>query len=99
METPTNPVRFRDRDVERLREIHVEIDDATLDAYGWEDVPLNHGFHTYRQMERWTVSAAARVEILDRLLLENHIRAKEQHSDQVSAPEVDVPEREGTLFD
>jgi len=44
-------------------------------AYGWEDVPLNHGFHTYRQMERWTVSPAARVEILDRLLEENHRRA------------------------
>ncbi len=28
------------------------------------------------QMERWTVSPAARVEILDRLLEENHRRAK-----------------------
>ena len=36
---------------------------------------LDHGFHTYRQMERWTVSPAARVEILDRLLEENHKRA------------------------
>jgi len=87
-----------DKDVDRLREIHVEIDDATLDAYGWEDIPLNHGFHTYRQMERWTVSAAARVEILDRLLLENHIRADRQHGRQVSASGGDVPEEEGTLF-
>ena len=44
-------------------------------AYGWADVPLDHGFHTYRQMHRWTVSPAARVEILDRLLEENHRRA------------------------
>ena len=44
-----------------------------MDAYGWADVPLDHGFHTYRQMERWTVSPAARVEILDRLLEENHV--------------------------
>ncbi len=64
-----------DRDVAQLRAIHVELDRAVLDAYGWIDVPLDHGFHTYRQMERWTVSPAARVEILDRLLEENHRRA------------------------
>jgi len=46
-----------------------------MDAYGWGDVELDHGFHTYRQMKRWTVSPAARVEILDRLLEENHRRA------------------------
>jgi hypothetical protein len=46
-----------------------------MDAYGWSDIVLDHGFHTYRQMERWTVSPAARVEILDRLLEENHRRA------------------------
>ena len=45
-------------------------------AYGWEDVQLDHGFHTYRQMERWTVSPSARVEILDRLLELNHERAR-----------------------
>ena len=38
--------------------------------------PLDHGFHTYRQMERWTVSPAARVEVLDRLLELNHERAR-----------------------
>lgn len=46
-----------------------------MDSYGWGDVTLDHGFHTYRQMTRWTVSPAARVEILDRLLEENHRRA------------------------
>jgi hypothetical protein len=64
-----------DPDVARLRRIHVELDEVVMDAYGWSDIPLNHGFHTYRQMERWTVSPAARVEILDRLLEENHRRA------------------------
>lgn len=64
-----------DPDVARMREIHVELDHAVMDAYGWADIPLDHGFHTYRQMERWTVSPAARVEILDRLLEENHRRA------------------------
>jgi hypothetical protein len=64
-----------DTDVARLRAIHVELDQAVVDAYGWSDIQLDHGFHTYRQMERWTVSPAARVEILDRLLEENHRRA------------------------
>jgi hypothetical protein len=64
-----------DTDVARLRAIHVELDKAVMDAYGWSDIALDHGFHTYRQMERWTISPAARVEILDRLLEENHRRA------------------------
>lgn len=64
-----------DPDVARLRQIHVELDEAVMAAYGWDDVPLEHGFHTYRQMRRWTVSPTARVEILDRLLEENHHRA------------------------
>ncbi|AKL74010.1 Methyltransferase domain [Actinobacteria bacterium IMCC26256] len=70
-----DPAVRGDRDVERLRAIHVELDAAVMDAYGWSDISLDHGFHTYRQMERWTVSPAARVEILDRLLEENHRRA------------------------
>lgn len=64
-----------DPDVDRMREIHVELDEAVMDAYGWQGIPLNHGFHTYRQMRRWTVCPEARVEILDRLLEENHRRA------------------------
>lgn len=64
-----------DADVARMRQIHVDLDHTVMAAYGWQDVPLDHGFHTYRQMTRWTVSPAARVEILDRLLEENHRRA------------------------
>jgi hypothetical protein len=64
-----------DTDIDRMREIHVEIDRAVLAAYGWDDIPLDHGFHTHRRMERFTVSSAARVEVLDRLLKENNRRA------------------------
>ena len=64
-----------DPDVDRMRAIHVELDAAVAAAYGWEDLDLAHGFHTYRQMTRWTVPPATRVEILDRLLEENHRRA------------------------
>ncbi|WP_298741188.1 type IIL restriction-modification enzyme MmeI [uncultured Microbacterium sp.] len=64
-----------DPDVARLRDIHVEIDEATVEAYGWDDLRLSHGFHSYRQVERWSVSSPDRVETLDRLLLENQRRA------------------------
>ena len=67
-----------DPDVDRLRQIHVELDHAVMDAYGWGDVQLDHGFHPYRRMTRWTVSPTARVEIFDRLLAENHRRAAAQ---------------------
>jgi len=63
-----------DTDVARLRQIHVALDQAVLASYGWTDVDLCHGFHEYRKMERWTVGPVARVEILDRLLEENHRR-------------------------
>lgn len=64
-----------DSDIEHMRTLHIELDQAVMDAYGWADIRLDHGFHTYRQTERWTVNPAARVEILDRLLEENHRRA------------------------
>ena len=64
-----------DPDVDRMRTIHVDLDAAVAAAYGWNDLDLTHGFHTYRKMTRWTLSPATRVEILDRLLEENHRRA------------------------
>ncbi|MGY1833190.1 DNA methyltransferase [Geodermatophilus sp. SYSU D01180] len=70
-----NPNVQDDHDINLVRELHIECDAATADAYGWSDVPLEHGFHTYRQMERFTVSPAARDELLNRLLRENQIRA------------------------
>lgn len=73
-----------DADVDRLREVHVEIDEATMEAYGWSDLPLAHGHHTYRQMTRWTISPAARVEVLDRLLAENHRRAAVEAGEEPS---------------
>ncbi|WP_432839067.1 hypothetical protein [Dactylosporangium sp. CA-092794] len=67
-----------DRDVARIRALHVDIDHGVLDAYGWSDFTPGHGFHTFRKMQRWTVSPAARIEILDRLLDENRRRAERQ---------------------
>lgn len=84
-----------DPDVARLRQIHVELDEAVRAAYGWSDVPLGHGFHAYRQMVRWTVSPVARVEILDRLLAENLRRSatQEPKAARSVAPRKAVPRR------
>ncbi|WP_143755615.1 type IIL restriction-modification enzyme MmeI [Sanguibacter keddieii] len=60
-----------DRDIQHLRDIHVSIDNACLRAYGWDDISPTHGFHTYRQLIRWSTSPSAGAEILDRLLSEN----------------------------
>jgi hypothetical protein len=92
-----------DPDVARMRAIHVELDEAVMDAYGWSDIPLEHGFHTYRQMQRWTVSPAARVEILDRLLEQNHRRAAAEAKQAAKPKRRDgrgrtVSERQGTLI-
>jgi hypothetical protein len=81
-----------DDDVAKMRAIHVELDRAVMDAYGWTDVDLDHGFHTYRQMQRWTVSPAARVEILDRLLEENHRRAGAQGTTPASTDDEEEAE-------
>jgi hypothetical protein len=62
----------------RLRELHRELDYAVRDAYGWQDLDLDHGFHETSQGVRYTIGPAARTEVLDRLLELNHQRyAKE----------------------
>jgi hypothetical protein len=92
-----------DPDIARMRTIHVEVDEAVMDAYGWSDIRPDHGFHTYRHMQRWTVSPAARVEILDRLLEENHRRAAEEAKQAPKAKSrgrrgKSAPDDQGTLL-
>lgn len=65
-----------DRDVDLLRQIHCDLDEIVLESYGWRDLKLRHGFFTNKKVERWTVEPEVRVEILDRLLEENHRRAE-----------------------
>jgi hypothetical protein len=60
--------------IARLRALHVEMDQAVAAAYGWGDLPLDHGFHATAQGVRYTVSEAARRELLRRLLHLNHER-------------------------
>ena len=88
-----------DSDIARVRALHEELDRIVLDAYGWSDIDPAHGFHTFRRMERWTVNPTARVEILDRLLEENQLRAREETANcrgsATRRDRVDVLERLG----
>jgi hypothetical protein len=70
--------RVSEAEVEALRDVHRRIDVAVRDAYGWSDLELGHGFHETSQGVRWTISPAAQVEVLDRLLELNHQRYAEE---------------------
>jgi hypothetical protein len=72
-------------DIQRLRELHVEMDQAVAAAYGWTEtgglhppLALGHGFHKTKQGVRFTISEAARREVLQRLLKLNHERYAEE---------------------
>jgi hypothetical protein len=65
-------------DIVRLRELHVEMDQAVAAAYGWDDLDLGHGLHQTKQGLRFTISEEARREVLGRLLALNHARYEEE---------------------
>lgn len=60
-----------------LRRLHREMDETVLNAYGWTDIKLAHDFYEVDYLPendriRYTISPAARKEILKRLLKLNH---------------------------
>jgi hypothetical protein len=67
------------QDIAVLRDMHVEIDNRVAASYGWTNLNLGHDFHQTKQGIRYTISEAARREVLDRLLALNQERyAQEQ---------------------
>ena len=51
----------------KLRRLHVDLDLAVRDAYGWQELDLEHGFHEVETLPendriRYTISPAARRE-------------------------------------
>jgi hypothetical protein len=70
-----------DPEIARLRELHVALNLAVRDTYGWSDLDLDHGFHETAQGVRYTIGPAARTEVLDRLLELNH----ERHAAELAA--------------
>ena len=75
--------RFHDSDhssadIQKLRDLHVEMDKAVAAAYGWTDLKLEHDFHETKQGLRFTISEPARRDVLQRLLKLNHERYAEE---------------------
>ena len=69
--------------IKRLRELHREIDAAVMCAYGWDDIDLGHGYHEQPNLAendrvRFTISGAARAEVLRRFAELNHERYEEE---------------------
>ena len=64
--------------IRKLRDLRAQLDLAVAHAYGWADLRLDHGFHETKQGVRFTISEAARVDVLDRLLALNHERYAEE---------------------
>ena len=77
-----DPAERSDERIRQLRDLHVRLDVAVRDAYGWSDLVLGHGFHDVRgQGVRFTFSPEAGDEALDRLLELN----KERYDAEVAA--------------
>ena len=70
--------RFHSREddtheVKKLRYLHVKQDNFVLDAYGWSDIKLRHGFYDDSCYgTRFIINPDVVQEILDRLLKLNH---------------------------
>ena len=67
-------------DIADLRELHMKLDYAVRDAYGWTDLDLGHGFHETKVGMRYTFAPDPRQEVLDRLLELN----QERFADEVA---------------
>lgn len=65
-------------DVTDLRRLHMEVDYRVANAYGWDNLDLEHGFHETKFGLRFTISESARREVLHRLLKLNHERYEEE---------------------
>lgn len=72
-----------DEKLEELRQLQKQIDEAVRDAYGWNDIDLEHCFHAVSYLPnndniRYTISEPARIEILRRLAQLNRQRWQEE---------------------
>ena len=79
-----NPAE-KDAELEEMRKLQREIDEAVRDAYGWSDIDLGHGFHEVGYLPandnvRYTISEPARIEILKRLSALNRQRWEEEEA-------------------
>ncbi|MET9820004.1 type IIL restriction-modification enzyme MmeI, partial [Streptomyces sp. NPDC006355] len=75
--------RFHDpatteREISELRDIHIHIDQAVANAYGWDDLDLEYIFQQGAKGARRTFNGAVQAEIIDRLLELNHAHSQKE---------------------
>ncbi|MBB3929250.1 hypothetical protein GGR25_000269 [Kaistia hirudinis] len=80
-----NPTE-RDQEIGTFRDLRIAMDAAVVSAYGWNDLDLQHGFHEVPYLPesdrvRFTISEAARAEVLRRLSELN----RQRHAQEVKA--------------
>ena len=80
-------------DIIELRQLHVGLDEAVFNAYGWSNIDLGHGFYETKQGIRFTLSETARREIIDKLLALNHFRSAEEERERASNVSIVPPQR------
>lgn len=88
LDKTANTISFEEavQGILKLRELHVQMDETVLDAYGWIDIPLQHDFYEVDYLPendrvRYTIHPDARKEVLKRLLELNH----KIHEEEVAA--------------
>ena len=64
-------------EIQRLRQLHMELNSKVLAAYGWQDISADHGFFAVDRLPkgknvRFTISEPARLQVLHRLSELNH---------------------------
>jgi hypothetical protein len=57
-----------DQEIQSLRELHISVDLAVADSYGWTDVKFDHDFYELKQGIRFSISEESRVIVFRRLL-------------------------------
>ena len=84
-------------DIQKFRDLHVELDHAVAVSYGWKDLCLDHAFRTTDDGIRYTINDSVRVDIIDRLHELNHERAtQEAANDSSPSSKIPKPRRKNT---
>jgi len=75
-------------DIQKFRDLHITLDKTVLQAYGWDNLSLNHNFFAVKsridktgdriEEIRFTISPETKKEILERMLELNHQRYEEE---------------------
>ena len=93
-----DPIRA-DPEIQEMRRLHAEMDQAILACYNWKDINLEHDFYPNdRKKIRYMPSLPAQREIFTRLTALNQ-KFAEQEAAQGLAAESDESEKEGVDTD